>query len=91
MPLNIAQQALLRAELEKTTNKFFRSRQKIITSGPASIDATGLLVVLSEWAGDLIGGAPEEMKDNLFMSFADATATVAGIKAQEETETGTLQ
>lgn len=91
MPLNIAQQALLRAALEKTTNKFFRDRQKILTAGPPTIDATGILVVLSEWAGELIAGAPEEMKDNLFMSFADSVATVAGIKEQDPTEAETLQ
>jgi hypothetical protein len=91
MPLNIAQQALLRAELEKTTNKFFRSRQKVITAGPPQIDATGLLVVLSEWAGDLIAGAPEHMRDDLFMAFADNTVEIAGIKADEEPQQETIQ
>lgn len=84
MPLNIAQQALLRAALERAADKFFRSRQKIITAGPPQIDATALLVVLSEWMGELIAGAPEDMKDNLFMSCADTAATVAGIKEQDE-------
>lgn len=87
MPLTVAQQQLLRMALEKTTEKFFRSRQKVITTGKVPIDAPGLLVVLSEWAGDLIAGAPEDMRDDFFMAFADNVVTVAGIKDQTEQET----
>ena len=52
----------------------------------APIDATGLLVVLSGWVDDLIGGAPKEMRDNLFLSFADTVVDVAGIKAEDAQE-----
>ena len=54
-------------------------------------DATGLLVVLSAWVGDLIRGAPEHMRDHLFMSFADSAATIAGIKADDEQDAETMQ
>lgn len=88
------EQDILRASLEKTTNAFFRKRSAkraklILANGHATeaeIDATGLLVVLSGWVGDLIRGAPEHMQDNLFLSFADAAADVAGIKAAEDEE-----
>lgn len=92
MALNVATQQLLRAALDKTTDKFFRARQKfVVTDGPPQIDATGILVVLSEWAGDLIRNAPEDMRDNLFMAFADNVITIAGIKEPAETEAETVQ
>lgn len=85
------EQDILRASLEKTTDAFFRKRaakmSKIMLangqSKAAPIDATGVLAVLSGWVGDLIAEAPEDMKDNLFLAFADNAAEVAGIKEQE--------
>lgn len=91
------QQDILRASLEKTTEAFFRRRSKLIVTlgnDAPKIDATGLLGVLSGWVGDLIAGAPEGMRDALFMSFADTAATVAGIKAEDEAQSeqvGALQ
>ena len=86
------EQDILRESLEKTCDAFFRKRaarksKLVLANGHASdapIDATGLLVVLSGWVGDLIGGAPEEMRDDLFLSFADTVVDVAGIKAEAE-------
>lgn len=90
------EQDILRASLEKTCDAFFRKRAankakiKILMAdglAPApQIDATGLLVVLSSWVGDLIKGAPEHMQDHLFMAFADSAATIAGIKTEIEGE-----
>ena len=88
------EQEILRTSLEKTVDAFFRKRaasksKLVLANGHdtgAPIDATGLLVVLSGWVGDLIGGAPEEMRDNLFLSFADTVVDVAGIKAEEAQE-----
>ena len=85
------EQDILRASLEKTTDAFFRKRaakasKLILANGHVSsapIDATGLLVVLSAWVADLIGNAPPEMRDNLFLGFADAVVEGAGIKAEE--------
>lgn len=85
------EQDILRASLEKTCDAFFKRRAQkrsklILANGAASavdFDATGLLVVLSGWVGDLIKGAPEDMKDALFLSFADTVVDVAGIKAEE--------
>lgn len=82
-------QEILRASLERTSEAFFRkraSKQRLIVPGgaPPRIDATGLLVVLAGWVGDLIKGAPEDMRDPLFLSFADSVVTLAGIKAEEE-------
>lgn len=87
---------ILRASLEKTAEAFFRKRSakkaKIIMAGGAlpkvERDATGLLAVLSGWVGDLIAGAPDDMRDNLFLAFADNAAECAGIKegAQPEME-----
>ena len=82
------EQDILRASLEKTISAFFRKRAakatKIVRlNGDADapeIDATGLLAVLSGWVGDLVAGAPEHMRDNLFLAFADNAAEVAGIK-----------
>ena len=93
------EQEILRASLEKTCNAFFRKRAQkkaklILANGEASaapIDATGLLVVLSGWVGDLIAGAPEHMRDHLFMSFADSAVTIAGIKDEAEAEAETIQ
>lgn len=84
MALSLAQQEQLRALLERGVDHFFRKRSTIITTGAPSIDATGLLVVLASWVGDLIAGAPEHMRDDLFMSFADTVVTVAGIKDEDE-------
>lgn len=86
------EQDILRASLEKTCDAFFRKRAAkkariVLANGNApalQIDATGLLAVLSGWVGDLIAGAPENMRDDLFLSFADAAATTAGIKEHEE-------
>lgn len=89
MTMSPTQQDILRASLEKTSEAFFRRRSKlIVTLGnePPKIDATGLLVVLSGWVGDLIAGAPEGMRDALFMSFADSVVTLAGIKAEDEAQ-----
>ena len=80
------QQRVLRAALERTTDDYFAKRSKlvILTNKAPSIDATGILVVLAQWAGDLIKGAPPEMQDQLFLNFADSVATLAGIKAKPE-------
>jgi hypothetical protein len=90
-----AHQEILKASLEKTAEAFFRKRASklVLPAGaaPAKFDATGLLVVLSAWVGELIKHAPEEMKDALFMSFADSAATIAGIKAEDEQDQETLQ
>ena len=93
------EQDILRASLEKTCDAFFRKRAQkkaklVLANGHATapqIDATGLLVVLSGWVGDLIAGAPETMRDPLFLSFADSAATIAGIKAEEEQQAETMQ
>lgn len=84
------EQDILRASLEKTTDAFFRKRAQkgaiLLTNGQARtapIDATGLLVVLSAWVADLIGNAPPQMRDSLFLGFADAVVEGAGIKAEE--------
>ncbi len=82
------EQDILRTSLEKTVDAFFRKRaakkSKLVVGAGRSktveIDATGVLAVLSGWVGDLIEGAPEEMRDNLFLAFADNAAEVAGIK-----------
>lgn len=89
-------QDILRASLEKTCEAFFRKRASklIVPVGgdvAPKIDATGLLVVLSAWVGELIRGAPEHMRDHLFMSFADSAATIAGIKADDEQDAETMQ
>lgn len=84
------EQDILRASLEKTADAFFRKRAQklskiVLANGHAAapqIDATGLLAVLSGWVGDLIGHAPEDMRDNLFLGFADNVVEVAGIKEQ---------
>ena len=89
------EQEILRASLEKTCEAFFRKRaskkSKLVLAngrraGDNKQDAVGLLVVLSGWVGDLIGHAPPDMRDNLFLSFADTVVDVAGIKeeAQEQ-------
>ncbi len=93
-----AEQEILLASLEKTCDAFFRKRAQkktaiLMANGQASAvdyDATGLLVVLSQWVGDLIAGAPQHMQDALFMSFADTVVTVAGIKSDEH-EQETMQ
>jgi hypothetical protein len=85
------EQDILRTSLEKTTDAFFRKRaakkSKLVlgNSRPKTvdIDATGLLAVLSGWVGELIEGAPENMRDHLFLAFADNAAEVAGIKEQD--------
>lgn len=85
-----AHQEILKASLEKTADAFFRKRASklIVPNGvaPVKFDATGLLVVLSSWVGELIANAPPEMRDPLFMSFADSVVTIAGIKAEEQQE-----
>jgi hypothetical protein len=92
MALTIAQQEQLRALLERGVDHFFRKRSTIITTGAPTVDATGLLVVLASWVGDLIAGAPDDMRDDLFLSFADTVVTVAGIKDDdEERQMETLQ
>lgn len=81
-----AHQDILRASLEKTADAFFRKRASklVLPQGvPPKFDATGLLVVLSAWVGELIANAPPEMRDPLFMSFADSVVTIAGIKAED--------
>lgn len=88
------EQDILRASLEKTADAFFRKRAAklskiVLANGRAKdvpIDATGVLAVLSGWVGDLIAEAPEHMRDNLFLAFADNAAEVAGIKEQEPPE-----
>ncbi len=88
------EQDILRASLEKTAEAFWRKRAvktaKLILADGKAIravrDGTGLLAVLSGWVGDLIAEAPEDMRDNLFLAFADAAASVAGIKEEEEPE-----
>ena len=85
------EQDILRASLEKTTDAFFRRRSAkrakiILSNGQAPDqkgDAVGVLAVLSGWVGELIGGAPEDMRDNLFLAFADNVVTIAGIKDEE--------
>lgn len=85
---------ILRASLEKTSNAFFRrlaaKKTKIVTAnGDAAgykVEVPALLAVISGWVGDLIAGAPEHMRDNLFLGFADAAAEVAGIKEDEPEE-----
>ena len=77
----------LRRALEKATDKFFRGKAQIIMSdGMVKIDATGILIVLASWVGDLIKGAPEDMRDALFLSFADSVVTLAEIKAEEKND-----
>lgn len=91
-----AHQDILRASLEKTTEAFFRRKaSKLIVPvgevAPPKIDATGLLVVLAGWVGELIKNAPEHMRDPLFMSFADSVVTLAGIKADEQENVEVMQ
>ena len=86
MALTIQQQDILRASLERITVQFFRKKSTLITNGPVSMDATGLLVVLSGWVADLIKDAPEDMRDQLFMSFADNVVELAGLREQEPPE-----
>lgn len=87
------EQEILRASLEKTCDAFFKKRaakvSKLVLAngkvpGAEKQDAVGVLVVLSGWVGDLIAHAPPEMRDNLFLSFADTVVEVAGIKEQEQ-------
>ena len=94
------EQEILRASLEKTCEAFFKKRaskkSKLVLAngrkaGDNKQDAVGLLVVLSGWAGDLIGHAPEHMRDNLFLSFADTVTIVAGIKDEGAQELESVQ
>ncbi len=91
------QHELLRAGLERATDRFFQKLAQpkgiIAANGswPVEFDATGLMVVLAQWVGDLIAGAPEHMRDDLFMRFADTVVTVAGIKAEDEDVAQTIQ
>ena len=88
-----SEQDILRAALNQTTERFFKRRKSslVMVDGSFKIDATGVLAVLAAWVGDLIRDAPEEMRDTLFMSFADIAVTVAGIKAEEEAQQETMQ
>lgn len=93
MRLTDTEQDILRASLENTVKAFFRQRaknkSKLIVAGPkapAQVDRTQVLVVLSQWVGDMIREAPEAMKDDLFMAFADNAAEQAGIKEQAQEE-----
>lgn len=82
---------ILKVSLENTAEAFFRKKAQkksklIIANGQATKverDAMGLLAVLSDWVGELIANAPEHMRDNLFMAFADNVVQVAGIKEAE--------
>ena len=78
-------QDVLHKLLDKAIEKFFirYGKSKLVGAKP-QIDAVGVLVVLSEIAGELIKGAPADMRDNLFMAFADGAATLAGIKAPDD-------
>lgn len=84
---------ILRASLEKTCNAFFKrlaaKKTRLVTAnGDApgfQVQVPALLAVLSGWVGDLIAGAPAEMRDNLFLAFADSAAEVAGIKEEDDT------
>ncbi len=77
---------VLRESLEKTVDAFFRKREakqsKLVgvrRSKTLEIDATGVLAILSGWVGDLVAGAPEDMRDNLIFAFTQNAAEVAGI------------
>jgi hypothetical protein len=100
MALSETQQDILRLSLEKTVTSFFRQKAKkekgytILMSGkPKSvdIDVVGMLPVISAWVGDLIRGAPEDMRDDLFMAFANHVVEVAGIKAENPERPEMLQ
>ncbi len=81
---------VLRESLEKTVDAFFRKREakksKLVgvrRSKTVEIDATGVLAILSGWVGDLVAGAPEEMRDNLIFAFTQNAAEVAGILEED--------
>lgn len=85
------EQDILRTSLENTVKAFFKQRArkkaKLIIAGPrpeAKVNRTQVMVVVSQWVGDMIAEAPEAMRDDLFMAFADNVAEQAGIKEQEE-------
>jgi len=80
-------QDVLHKLLDKAIEKFFiRYGKKGLVGTKPKQDAVGVLVVLSQIAGELIRHAPKDMQDNLFMAFADGTAKLAGIKEDEEIE-----
>ena len=72
----------LRTALEKATVAFFRKRAHRAGIG-ARVDATVLIQVLSEWGGDLIADAPQEMQEPLFDAFAGTAAEIAGLVSDE--------
>ena len=87
------EQDILRASLENTVKAFFKQRARkkaklIIAGDPpsAQVNRTQVLVVVSQWVGDMIREAPEAMQDDLFMAFADNVVQQAGIKEQPEEE-----